>query len=201
MDPSRCVRLADEAAAGYHRVVGRFRTPATTYSSSAVAEHLRSLVKKLDWGRLSSEGFERLIFELVSGSRSYENVQWLQHTNAPDRSRDISALRLEDDDLCGYRQLRIVIQCKHWLSHSVGVSDINEARTKMELWAPPRVDILIIATSGRFTADAVALVERHNQENVRLRISMWPESHLEVLLTRRPDLVENFNLAVSHAFE
>lgn len=39
---------------------------------------------------------------------------------------------------------------------------------------PPRVDVLIIATSGRFSADAVQYLERHNQSEAALRIEMWP---------------------------
>jgi hypothetical protein len=67
----------------------------------------------------------------------------------------------------------------------------------MELWQPPRVDGLYIATSGRFTADAISLIERHNQEDRALHISMWPDSHLEMLLAARPHLIAQFRLRTS----
>ena len=50
------------------------------------------------------------------------------------------------------------------------------------------------ATSGRFTADAVALIEKQNQSDSALRIEMWAESHLERLLASRPALIAEFSL-------
>jgi hypothetical protein len=52
---------------------------------------------------------------------------------------------------------------------------------------------VIIATSGRFTTDAVTWVEGHNARD-RLQVDMWPESHLEMLLAERPWLVEQMGL-------
>ena len=65
---------------------------------------------------------------------------------------------------------------------------------KLRLWQPPRVDVLIVATSGRFTTDAIDWAERHNQSDQAIRIELWPESHLEQLLTQRPDLIAEFGL-------
>jgi hypothetical protein len=53
---------------------------------------------------------------------------------------------------------------KHWTKKSVRPIDITETLTEISLWEPPVIQSLIIATSGRFTADAVALVEKHNNE-------------------------------------
>ena len=64
----------------------------------------------------------------------------------------------------------------------------------MTLWEPPRVDVLVIATSGRFTTDAVAGIERHRQSDHALRIEMWAESPLEMLLAARPALIAEFGL-------
>jgi hypothetical protein len=143
---------------------------------------------------LTDEDFERLIFTLVSETEGYENPQWLQHTNAPDRGRDISVFRIESDPLEGVRRRRVIIQCRNWQSRSVGAGDVSDLRSQMELWQPPRVDDLIIATTGRFTADAIALVEQHNQSDRALHISMWPDSHLERLLAARPHLIAQFRL-------
>ena len=160
-----------------------------------VSEHPMGLVStKLQWSALCDEEFERLIYQLISEARGYDNVQWLQKTHAPDRGRDISAERVHSDPLGSVRRYRTIVQCKHWLSRSVGRNDVGEARDAMELWQPPRVDVLIIATSGRFTADAVAMVEQHNQSDKALAIEMWPESHLETLLAARPHLIGQMGL-------
>lgn len=74
------------------------------------------------------------------------------------------------------------------------VADVSEASDQMSLWEPPTVHVLVFATSGRFTADAVAWVEKHNDNNGRPHIEMWPDSHLELLLASRPHLVAEFRL-------
>ena len=152
------------------------------------------VTSKLNWSALTAEDFERLMFSLIGETQGYENPQWLQHTNASDRGRDLSVVRIDTDPLEGVRRHRIIIQCKHWLSRSVNPGDVTDVRSQMELWQPPRVDGLIIATTGRFTADAIALIEQHNQADRALHISMWPDSHLERLLAARPHLIAEFRL-------
>ena len=98
------------------------------------------------------------------------------------------------DDLGSVRRYRTIIQCKHWLAKSVGVTDIAASREAMALWEPPRVDTLVIATSGRFTGDGISMAEKHNQSNRALFIEMWPESHLERTLAGRPHLLGQFGL-------
>ena len=115
-------------------------------------------------------------------------------TNAPDRGRDLSVMRITNDQLGGVIRSRVIIQCKHWQTKSVTVADVAEVQLQMKLWEPPRVDVLVIATSGRFSSDAVALIEKHNTEDRALRIEMWPESHLERLLAERPALIAEFRL-------
>jgi hypothetical protein len=153
-----------------------------------------SIATKLAWDKLSAEDFERLLFNLISGASGYENPEWLMKTNAPDRGRDLSAYRTVNDSLGGIQRHRVIVQCRHWLARSVSDSDIATLLTQMTHWEPPRVDVLIVATSGRFTSDAVDAIERHNTGKDALRIEMWPESHLEMLLARRPDLVAEFGL-------
>lgn len=149
---------------------------------------------RLNWSNLSDEEFERLLFVLISDEKSYENPEWLMRTNAPDRGRDLSAYRVYSDPLGGTVRQRVVIQCKHWLSRSVGASEIVLLKEQMKLWEPPRVDVHVIATSGRFSSDAVAIVEKHNNSDSALRIEMWPESHLERLLASRPAIIAEFGL-------
>lgn len=115
-------------------------------------------------------------------------------TNAPDRGRDLSVTRIANDQLGGVIRSRVIIQCKHWPTKSVSVGDVSELQAQMKLWEPPRVDVLVIATSGRFSSDAVSFIEKHNVEDRALRIEMWPESHLERLLAERPALIAEFRL-------
>lgn len=149
---------------------------------------------KLQWDRLSDEEFERLIFVLISSEPGYENPTWLMKTTAPNRGRDLSVDRVYEDRLGGTSRRRVIIQCRHWLTKSVGPKDISLQRDQMKLWEPPRVDVVVMATSGRFTSDAVAMIEKHNQSDNALSIEPWPESHLEHILARRPDVIAQFRL-------
>ena len=60
--------------------------------------------------------------------------------------------------------------------------------------AAARVDVRVIATSGRFTTDAVDLIENHSLGDSALKIEMWPESPLERLLAHRPAIIADFGL-------
>jgi len=148
----------------------------------------------LNWERLSADEFERVIFSLLTGDAGYENVQWRMKTSAPDRGRDISGYRVSKDGLSGTRRERFIGQCKLWTTRSIGVADVAALIAQTRLWEPPRIDLLIIATSGHFAQDAVQYIERHNQSESALRIEMWPSSHLELLLAARPGVIGEFNL-------
>ncbi|HMH58460.1 MAG TPA: hypothetical protein VK537_04700 [Galbitalea sp.] len=52
---------------------------------------------------------------------------------------------------------------------------------------------LIVATSGRFSADAVDWAEKHNDRADLPLIELWPEGKLETLLAERP------HVAAAHA--
>ncbi len=147
----------------------------------------------LTWSALNDESFERLVYVLVSSTDGYENCQWLTRANAPDRGRDVAATRVVSDSLAGALYLRVIFQCKHWQSRSIAMSDVSTIRDQMSLWEPPTVDVLVFATTGRFTSNAVEFIEKHNMKS-RLRIEMWPDSHLELLLAARPDLIADFGL-------
>ncbi|MHB1682957.1 MAG: restriction endonuclease [Bacilli bacterium] len=152
------------------------------------------IATRLLWENLTDEEFERLIFVLISSEGGYENPEWLMKTRAADKGRDLSATRVIKDGLSGVTRQRVIIQCKHYLKTSIALEDISTLQEQIKLWQPPRVDVLIIATSGRFTSDAVAWIEQHNQSNSALRIEMWPESHIENVLASRPAIVGEFRL-------
>ena len=64
----------------------------------------------------------------------------------------------------------------------------------MSLWGVPRIEVVTIATTGRFTTDAVQWIETHNASGGSPLLEMWPEIHLELLLASRPALVAEFRL-------
>lgn len=152
------------------------------------------IATQLQWDRLTASDFERLIFMLISAEPNYENPEWSMKTNAPDRGRDLAVYRVVRDGLSDVQRVRVIIQCKHWLSKSIATAEVAAAVAQTDLWDSPKVDTLIIATSGRFTADAVAWIEKHNDERRSPRIEAWPDSRLELLLAERPWLIAELGL-------
>lgn len=149
---------------------------------------------KLNWDNLDAEEFERLIFTLISNEMEYENPEWLTKTKATDAGRDLSVQRRLIDSLTGTSVKRVIIQCRNRPSQSIRPADVATLKQQIKIWEPPKVDTLIIATTGRFTSDAVKLIEQNNESDVRLQIEMWPDSHLERLLAIRPGIIADFNL-------
>jgi len=150
----------------------------------------------LEWAALDDEGFERLVFNVLSDASGYENPQWLTKTRAPDRGRDLSVDRVAADSLGGTRRSRLMVQCKHWTARPVGSTDASGAVSRAQLWTTPPFDVVVIATTGRFSTDGVAWIENHNLTN-RIQLEMWPDTHLEMVLAARPALVEAFGLRPS----
>jgi hypothetical protein len=169
-------------------------SPVTDLAQLVSGKPVGTVSTGLRWDALDAEDFERLIYVLVARQKMYRNPQWLIKTSAPDSGRDLSAERITEDPLAGERRERVIVQCKHWLAKSISPEEVAEAAAKMKLWEPPLVRVLAIATSGRFTKDAVQYIEKRNQEDHALVIEMWPESHLELLLAGHPELVEEFSL-------
>jgi Restriction endonuclease len=163
-------------------------------ASLASSKPTGRVTTKLKWAAIEADDFERLLFNILADASDYKNPQWLTHTNAPDRGRDISAERVDVDSLSGTRSRRVIVQAKHWLRKSVALDDVTGTLTQVSLWEPPAVHTVIIATSGRFTTDAVDWIERHNQAAKHPRVEMWPDSHIELLLASRPHLVAEFPL-------
>lgn len=146
-----------------------------------------TVTSKLSWSDLKPDEFERLLFDLLRLTPSYENVEWQMKTNAPDRGRDISADRVSQDDLSGVRRSHVLIQCKHWLSKSVNLTDTTALLAEAELWTK-KFTVVVIATSGRFTQDAIEWRERRDMAGTIPLVEFWPESHLEHILASRPAL-------------
>jgi tetratricopeptide (TPR) repeat protein len=150
----------------------------------------------LPWAGLDDDAFERVLYNVLRDIPGYENVQWLMHTRAPDRGRDLSLDRLLPDAAGAIRHERVVVQAKHWLSRSLRPADIADTLAAVKLWEPPTIRCLVIATSGRFTADAVMWIERHNDGAIAPLIEPWPAPKLEALIAERPELARAHGLGV-----
>jgi hypothetical protein len=150
------------------------------------------VVTRLNWEAIDDEGFEGVLFALISTTTNYENVQWLTKTRAPDRGRDLSADRVVKDELSGVRRERVVFQCRHLLSTSVSMADIALLKAQMLLHNPP-VDELVIVTSGRFTADVVAATETERNAGINANVALARQP-LERILAERPEIIAQFGL-------
>ncbi len=140
----------------------------------------------LNWAALNPEGFERLLFDVLHDLDGYQNVEWLMNTNAPDRGRDISLERVVADSSGTVRTERVIVQAKHYTSKSVSPMDIQSSLASLSTWEPPVIRFLIIATSSTFSADAVLIMDKHNDSGKQPQIERWPASKLEMLLSQRP---------------
>jgi hypothetical protein len=171
--------------------------PDIDLGAAASAHPKGGVTTKLLWDAIDDDGFERLLFDLLRGLPNYQNVEWLMKTRAPDRGRDLSLERILLDGGGTTRTERVIVQAKHWTTKSVAPVDVATTLAALPMWEPPVIRAVIIATSGRFTADAVAVVDKHNTEGKMPFIELWPESRLEVLLAQRPDLAASHGLRQS----
>lgn len=93
---------------------------------------------RLQWDKLNDEGFESIVFELVRTADGYENTNWLMRSHAPDRGRDLETYRVVADVLSGTNRLRVIVQCKHWLSRSVNINELIACLETVQLWNRPQ---------------------------------------------------------------
>jgi Restriction endonuclease len=83
--------------------------------------------------------------------------------NASDAGRDLEAYRVVSDGLLTERRERVIVRVKHWSSKSVNASDIADiVHATLPPWEGEPVRVLIFATTGSFTQEAVRWVESHN---------------------------------------
>ncbi len=141
--------------------------------------------QKFNWDVLDDEGFERLMFRLFF-ELDFDNVRWLQKTRAADSGRDISAERTTSGN-------RVLIQARHQ-SASITAPDINDVVVKAETWNP-KFDEVIVVTTSAFTQEAVRWVDNHNANpGQRPIVTLEPHGHLEVMLSRHPELISHLGL-------
>jgi hypothetical protein len=161
---------------------------------AAASEPSGGVTTALRWDSITDEDFERLLFDLLRGLEDYDNVDWLMKTSAADHGRDLSVYRTLRDPAGFTRQERVIVQAKHWRSKSVDPTSIMGALSRLPAWEPPHIHCLVVATSGRFTPDAIRYAEAHNEKGSDPRIEIWPEVSSEAMLTRRPELTAAYGL-------
>lgn len=79
----------------------------------------------------------------------------------------------------------------------MNLTDVTATLAAISLWEPSRVDVVIVATSGTFTADAVQYIDKHDAERRHPEIQMLARVDLERQLASRADLVNTYNLRPS----
>jgi hypothetical protein len=168
--------------------------PDIDLGSASAGELSGGVATALRWVNLTDDGFERLLFDLLRGLTGYDSAEWLMKTNAADHGRDLSVFRTLNDASGLGRRERVIVQAKHWQTKSVDPGSINDALSRLAAWEPPHIHCLVIASSGRFTPDAVRFVEAHNEKGTDPRIEMWPDPLLEAMLARRPELTAGYGL-------
>jgi hypothetical protein len=168
--------------------------PDVDLGTAANSEPTGGVTTSLSWNSLSDTDFERLLFDLLRGLDGYDNVDWLMKTHATDHGRDLALFRTLTDGSGLVRRERVVVQAKHWQSRSVDPSSILDVVSRLPAWEPPHIHCLIVATSGRFTPDAIRFVESHNEKGADPRIETWPDAQLEAMLARRPELTAAYGL-------
>lgn len=77
---------------------------------------------------------------------------------------------------------------------SVRPTEVAETVGVIKLWEVPVIRGLIIATSGRFSADAVSWAEQHNHQGTMPFIELRAENELETLLAQKPHLASAHGL-------
>jgi Restriction endonuclease len=153
-----------------------------------------SVSTEIKWPVLDPDAFERLIFEIVGSTDGYENPFRPMKTNAPDKGRDLTVDRITSDKLRGTHRDPVLIQCKHYQSKSVTLTDCTTSLEQAKLWPDAGFRVVVMATSGTFTQQAVEWMERHNGSGGFPAVEFWPRSHLERLLASRPAIRMSFGL-------
>jgi hypothetical protein len=168
--------------------------PSIDLGTAAAAGASGDVTTRIDWSKISSEEFERLLADLLSALPGYQNVMWVTKHNAPDGGRDLTAEKVYSDSGGLVRTDRVIVQAKHHTATSLSHADLAHMLADLQLLEPPPVDWLIVATTGALTARAHEFVERHNNSRTRPFIDMWAEHRLTGIVTQKPGLVAAYRL-------
>lgn len=148
----------------------------------------------LNWKMLDADGFERLVLAVLQDAPDYENAARLMHLNASDKGRDLSADRVVAGSLSGVERVPVMVQCKHYPSGSANLDDCRKSVEQAKLWPDAGFRVVVVATSGNFSQQAVEWVEHHRSVGGFPAVELWPQSHLELVLAGRPHIRSSFGL-------
>ncbi|WP_206792037.1 restriction endonuclease [Amycolatopsis sp. MtRt-6] len=204
------VTLADRAVVGETAPSTSVKGLGVTAADPALVDRLRpgaalssttlhvSSYAPLDWSRIDADGFERLLVRLLEQSGSYVRIKRLINVNAADSGCDIEAYRRVDDELARFdkQDERTMVQAKHWPRRGVSASEIADlVHAKLPLWGDGEpVRVLIVATTGTFTQDALRWVNNHNRAAKRPDVVLWSNNELEMLLRKWPTAAAGLGL-------
>lgn len=150
---------------------------------------------QVHWDRIDADGFEKLLVRVLEQSGSYIRITRLMNVNAADAGRDIEAYQVVRDGLLSEAHLRVIVQAKHWPARGISPSEIAElVNAKLPLWEGEPVRVLIVATTGSFSQDAVRWMDNHNRAANRPSIVPWSSSELEAILRKWPAILAEFGL-------
>jgi Restriction endonuclease len=148
----------------------------------------------LNWAVLDDDAFERVVLGIVESLEGYENARRLMKTRAADKGRDLSADRIIRDGLGGTRRVPIMIQCKHYQSRSVDIDECIKSVEQAKLWTEANFRVVIVATSGHFTQQAVEWLEKRAADGLLPAVEFLAQSDLERLLASKPAIRTAFGL-------
>jgi len=148
----------------------------------------------LNWSVLDPDGFERVVLEILRSSKGYENCKRLMHVHASDKGRDLSADRVVVDTLSGTKRIPVMIQCKHYQAKSVGLPECTQAVEQAKLWTDARFQVVVIATSGNLTQQALEWIEKRHTDGDVPAVDVWNQTDLEWFLAPKPAIRASFGL-------
>lgn len=102
----------------------------------------------IDWNAVSPENFEKLCCEILT-LNEFSNIKWYGKGGG-DKGRDILASKIEEPLPHVKESKTWLIQCKRYISSSLGKKEIDEIFTDAKEHSP---DYLLIMTCGSLTSN------------------------------------------------
>lgn len=136
---------------------------------------------------LSPTAFENLTYDLLR-SGDLTNVSW--RTPGADGGRDIEGFYTERDPSGYTKRARWLIECKRY-SSTVSWPVVWE---KVAYGDSGDADVLLLATSSKFSTRCIDEIEKWNALNRRPAIRVWPVHELLFRLSLKIEIAQKYNL-------
>jgi hypothetical protein len=135
-----------------------------------------------DWTKLTEAAFEELVFALISSDPAFGDTEWV-YPYANTIRRDISTVRAATNSEGRCACLRTLVQCRHPVSGQISFEELMLVKEQVALWNDPPFDVIVLATSGRFTDEAQRWAVVHNAASRKPRFELFSRDKLEQMLT------------------